>query len=147
MSESALLNPGEQPGSCQCGAIRFAVPEVPLAVYVCHCTECRKQSSSAFGVSFTVTRRALRLLSGMPQYWSRRTASGHTLECAFCPRCGSRLWHQSTGHPYTLNVKGGSLDAPLDLGDAIHLWISSKLPGVVIPPGARTFAGEPDREP
>ena len=147
MSEGVSINPGEQLGSCQCGAIRYALPKEPLVVYVCHCAECRKQSSSAFGISFTVARNAFRLLQGTPRYWSRKTASGHTLECAFCSHCGSCLWHQSTGHSNTLNIKGGSLNAPLDLSDAVHLWVSSKLPGVVIPSGARTFAQEPDHEP
>lgn len=147
MSASISPNPGEQLGGCQCGGIRYAVPEEALAVYACHCTECRKQSSSAFGISFTVARDTLRLLQGAPRYWSRRTASGHTLECAFCPACGSRLWHRSSGHPGTVNIKGGSLDEPLDLANAIHLWTRSKLPGVVIPSGARSFPGEPDDEP
>jgi hypothetical protein len=146
MSVSASLNPGEQLGGCQCGGLRYAVSKLPLAIYVCHCTECRKQSSSAFGISFSVARTALRLLQGIPHCWSRRTASGHTLECAFCSVCGSRLWHQSSGYPDTLNIKGGSLDEPVDLGNAVHIWVSSKLPGVVIPSGALSFAHEPDRE-
>ena len=140
-------NARERSGGCQCGAIRFAAPREPLVLYVCHCSECRKQSSSAFGISFTVARDALRLLQGTPRYWSRRTASGHDLECAFCSNCGSRLWHRSSGHPATVNIKGGSLDEPLDLGPAVHLWTSSMLPGVMIPPGARAFAHEPDDEP
>ncbi len=145
MSQSISL--GEQVGGCQCCGIRYAVPKEPLIVYVCHCTECRKQSGSAFGISFTVARRTLRLLQGTPHYWTRQTASGHTLDCAFCSRCGSRVWHQSSGHPDTLNIKGGSLDAPLDLNNAVHIWTSSKLSGVVIPSGARSFLHEPDHEP
>ena len=141
------LNPDEQLGGCQCGGIRYAAPKLPLVIYVCHCAECRKQSSSAFGISFTVTRSALRLLQGTPHYWSRKTASGHTLECAFCSVCGSRLWHRSSGHPNTINIKGGSLDEPLDLSNAVHIWVSRKLPGVVIPSGALSFAEEPDGEP
>jgi hypothetical protein len=141
------LNSNEQKGGCQCGGVRYAAPRMPLVLYVCHCTECRKQSSSAFGISFTVARGDLRLLQGTPRYWSRNTASGHTLECAFCPTCGSRLWHQSSGHPDTVNIKGGSLDEPLDLAGAVHLWGSSMLPGVAIPSGAVVFPHEPDNEP
>ena len=142
-----VLNSNEQMGGCQCGGVRYAVPREPLVFYVCHCTECRKQSSSAFGISFTIARGDLRLLQGKPHYWLRDTASGHTLECAFCSTCGSRLWHQSSGHPATVNIKGGSLDEPLDLGKAVHLWGSSMLPGVVIPAGAVLFPHEPDNEP
>jgi hypothetical protein len=147
MSEHVALNPDEQSGSCQCGGIRYAVPRVPLVIYVCHCAECRKQSSSAFGISFTVTRSALRLLQGTPHYWSRKTVSGHALECAFCSVCGSRVWHRSSGHPNTINIKAGSLDEPLDLSNAVHIWVSRKLPGVAIPSGVLSFAEEPDGEP
>lgn len=140
---SEAISRDEQCGGCQCGAIRYAAPRTPLALYVCHCTECRKQSSSAYGISFSVPRAAFRLLAGEPRWWSRGTASGHTLECAFCPACGSRIWHQSSGSPGRLNIKGGTLDAALDLGEAMHIWTSSRLPGVVIPPHARTFEREP----
>jgi hypothetical protein len=31
--------------------------------------------------------------------------------------------------------QGRSLDEPLDLSNAVHIWVSRKLPGVVIPSG------------
>lgn len=38
--------------SCQCGAVAFKTPlPKPLALYICHCSECRRQTSSAFGTS------------------------------------------------------------------------------------------------
>jgi hypothetical protein len=38
--------------SCQCGLIQFTIPyDSPLDLYACHCTQCRAQSASAFGVS------------------------------------------------------------------------------------------------
>ena len=144
MAESVSPGPGEQSGGCQCGAVRFAVPKAPLVLYVCHCVECRKQSSSAFGISFTVARSALRGLKGTPTWWSRPTASKHTLDCAFCPACGSRLWHEGIGGTDAISVKGGSLDDLPDLRSACHIWTTRKLPGVVIPEGARQFPGEPD---
>jgi len=112
-------------------------------VYVCHCAECRKQSASAFGISFVIPQSALHVTQGEPVFWSRRTATGHTLECAFCRACGSRLWHRRRGATDTLNIKGGSLDQPVDLGNAIHIWTSSMLPGIVLPPDAVRFPGEP----
>src|SRR4030095_13489804 len=120
-----------QSGGCQCGSIRYLAPRKPLGLYICHCTECRKQSASAFGLSFIVRRDTLKVVHGRPAFWTRQTVSGHTLECAFCSSCGSRLWHQSSGYPETVNVKAGSLDQSVDLTDAVHIWTSSKLPGVV----------------
>ena len=131
-------------GGCQCGAIRYQVSYGPLALYVCHCTECRKQSASAFGISLIVPQTALHVMQGEPKFWSRPTDTGNTLDCAFCPECGSRLWHQRRGSTDTLSIKGGSLDRPLDLGQATHIWTSRMLAGIILPPGAVQFPGEPD---
>jgi hypothetical protein len=139
-----LDNQELQWGGCQCGQIRYVAPRKSRALYACHCVECRKQSASAFGISFVIARNDLKLVKGKPSFWSRQTAKGHTLSCAFCANCGSRLWHLSTGYPDTLNVKGGSLDEPVDLSSATHIWVASKLPGVIIPAGSIVFDGEPD---
>ncbi len=79
---------------------------------------------------------------GEVRSWSRRTDSGRILHCHFCAVCGSRLWHEGPGWD-VLSVKGGSLDEPVDLATAIHIWTSRKLPGVVIPQGAVQFPHEP----
>nr|MBP6597220.1 GFA family protein [Arenimonas sp.] len=105
-------------GGCQCGAVRYRLTCGPVALFVCHCTECRKQSASAFGISFIVPREAVQMLQGQPALWSRSTDAGNTLDCAFCPTCGSRLWHQRRGAGDTLSIKGGSLDEAVDLSQA-----------------------------
>lgn len=130
-------------GGCQCGAVRYVCAAAPLQVYVCHCTECRAQSSSAFGISVQVPVAAFSLVRGAPRRWSRPTASGQVLDGWFCPDCGSRLWHRNRGDAATLNIKGGSLDDPPDLSAAMHIWTASRLPGVLIPDDAACFPGEP----
>jgi hypothetical protein len=131
-------------GGCQCGGVRYSVSGEPTALYICHCRECRKQSASAFGMSLQVPRVALALASGTPRIWSRGTDSGGRLDCAFCADCGSRLWHAAAARPDSVTIKAGSLDAPVDASAAIHIWVTRKLPGIVIPEGARCFDEEPD---
>ncbi|MEM7293879.1 MAG: hypothetical protein AAF420_10870, partial [Pseudomonadota bacterium] len=41
-------------GGCQCGATRYRINGQPLTFYACHCLDCQKQSSSAFGLSLWV---------------------------------------------------------------------------------------------
>ncbi|HUO81884.1 MAG TPA: GFA family protein [Gammaproteobacteria bacterium] len=130
-------------GGCQCGAVRFESAGEPLALYVCHCRECRKQSASAFGMSLQVPRAGLQVTQGEPRFYTRDTDSGRRLRCAFCPACGSRLWHESAGPSKTVTVKAGSLDEPVDISTAIHIWTSRMLPGTHIPEGARQFSKEP----
>jgi hypothetical protein len=130
-------------GGCQCGEMRYESRDEPLALYVCHCRECQKQSASAFGMSLEVPRSGLRLTRGAPQFWTRASDSGRRIRCAFCPNCGSRLWHEAAGAPATATLKAGSLDQPVDFAAAIHIWTSRKLPGLAIPPGATAFPEEP----
>ena len=66
-------------GGCQCGAVRYRITGEPIALYVCHCRECQKQSASAFGLSLEVPRAALRLTSGTPRRWTRMSDSGRRL--------------------------------------------------------------------
>ncbi len=131
-------------GGCQCGAVRYEITGAPVALYVCHCRECQKQSASAFGVSLIVASAGFRVTQGAVKSWSRAADSGRRRRCLFCPECGSRLWHEAEPAADTISVKGGSLDLPPDLGTAIHIWVSRKLPGVVIPADRPCFDGEPD---
>lgn len=114
-----------------------------MQLYVCLCVECRKQSASAFCISYEVKRGDFRLTGGSPRFFTRNTDSGREVKCEFCPACGTRIWHQSAADSETLTAKGGSLDVPVDISNAVHIWTSRRLPGVVIPENAAQFAREP----
>src|SRR5262245_50425565 len=115
-------------GGCQCGQVRYVLSEPPVQVFICHCRECQKQSASAFGISAVVKRTNLRLSAGNVQQWSRPTDSGRVLDCFFCPSCGSRLWHVSQEPSDSISLKGGSLDEPLNVASATHIWTSRRVP-------------------
>ncbi len=112
-------------GGCQCAAIRYRISCEPIVVYACHCTDCQKQSSSAFGISVWVPRREFNLVSGELKSWSTVSDSGKSKQCAFCAECGSRIYHVSERDPETLSVKGGSMDNARYLSPAGHIWIKS----------------------
>lgn len=131
-------------GGCQCGSVRYQLTGPPIGLYVCHCRECQKQSASAFGVSAMFRSADLSLLSGELSSWSRPTDTGRTLVSFFCPVCGSRVWDGDKDREPEICIKGGSLDEPLDLTDAIHIWTCRKALGVIVPDHARRFAGEPE---
>lgn len=143
MSSSPLQHRLPLSGGCQCGAVRYEITAPPLALYVCHCTQCRRQSASAFGISLYVPTAGVRLVEGKPRRWTRPAAIGGTTECFFCGECGSRVWHRSVGDGTITSIKGGSLDHAVDLADAVHVWTQSRLPGVVIPDHAEQHLQEP----
>lgn len=126
--------------SCQCGTITFpaSLPK-PLAVYICHCTECQKQSASAFGITAMFPAEGMWPLPEEVQpflgKWTRATDAGNTLECYFCKCCGVRVLHRpilpdGTAKPM-LSVKGGCVEG-LTLEGAKHVYARSAL--VPVPP-------------
>ena len=131
-------------GGCQCGSIRYEINGHPLSIFVCHCRECRKQSASAFGISVIVRSADVRLVHGATKHWTRATDSGGILTCFFCKNCGSRVWHGDKEQNDTISIKGGSLDEPVDLTEAKHIWTVRRLPGVMIPQEAEQWPMEPE---
>ncbi|EPE04372.1 glutathione-dependent formaldehyde-activating [Ophiostoma piceae UAMH 11346] len=87
--------------SCQCGDVQFRTPAAePLAVYHCHCRECRRQSSSAYGTSAVFAVDDMSFLDGLAGKMSMyvrpgsRARTGRDMACYFCTRCGSRVMHR-----------------------------------------------------
>jgi hypothetical protein len=135
--------PAPYTGGCQCGAIRYEIHAEPLTLYVCHCTECQKQSSSAFGMSMTLPRTALKITQGSPKSWQRKAESGRDVACLFCGQCGTRLFHNPARNPDIVNVKPGTLDDTRWLKPAGHTWVQSAQPWVALPDDALCYERQP----
>lgn len=114
-------------GGCRCGHVRFSVREEPLRVGLCHCTDCRQESGSAF------------TFYGI---WpvDRFERTGDTADFAgrsFCPRCGSRLFSVDDGEA---EIKLGALfDAPTSLVPRYELWVKRREPWLRPVDGADQF--------
>jgi hypothetical protein len=52
-------------GRCQCKGVVYKITSAPLAVYACHCTECQRQSGSAFSLSLLAERSAVVVEGGV----------------------------------------------------------------------------------
>ena len=131
-------------GGCQCGVRRYRVNAAPLTLYCCHCTECQAQSSSAFGMSMLVERSAIEVDWAGLATWTRRTDGGNTLDCHFCPDCGTRLFHVGRESPEIISLKAGSLDDHSWFQPAGHIWTDSAQPWFRIPEDAFTTPRDPD---
>lgn len=128
MAPRSTLPPLPFGGRCQCGAVSYRITAPPLAFYLCHCTECQKQSASAFGESLQLATDGAHF-SGILQRFTRRADSGRDLDCYFCPSCGTRVYHRNPGAE-TLTVKAGTLDDRSWLVPAGHIWARSRQPWV-----------------
>ena len=134
----------QREGGCQCGRVRYRLEGEPVGLAVCHCTECQRQSGSAFAMSMIVPRPALVILSGKPQRWSRTTERGNVLDGDFCPTCGTRLAHYPHINERVAILKPGTLDETRWLVPVGHIWTRSAQPWVHIPQDSVIFEGHPD---
>ena len=116
---------------CQCGLVMFTTPlPEPVETYICHCTECRHQASSAFGITCTFPSfdlaTALKPSSSASSIkcYTRRTFEGKDKKCYFCVSCGSRLMHVNEGGQ-SCSVKGGCIEGLRSewLAKAKHIWV------------------------
>lgn len=113
-------------GGCQCGKIRYRLRAKPLVFYLCHCKECQRHTSSAFGESLRFERAALDVDEGLAMF-SRTSDAGALREGWYCPDCGVRIWHGTRQSP-EINIKAGTLDDTSWLVPAGHIWTRSMQP-------------------
>ncbi|MFB2979536.1 GFA family protein [Microseira sp. BLCC-F43] len=130
-------------GGCQCGQIRYEIRAEPLTLYVCHCKECQKQSSSAFGMSMPVARDAVVITQGKPKQWKRVSDSGREVICFFCGECGTRIFHNPARNPKITNVKPGTLDDTSWLNPVGNLWTRSSQKWVVLSEQMLNYEAQP----
>ena len=141
----------DRQGGFQCGAIRYRLLRAPVALYACHCVNCQKQSSSAFGLSMWVERDAVELTGAEPRIYRTSGESGREKTCAFCGECGTRLYHAGggvrEGGSTTLSMKAGTLDDTSVVVPTSHLWTKRAQPWLApVLNGAVCYETEPDAE-
>lgn len=130
-------------GRCQCGETRYRVSGQVAALFVCHCTECQRQSASAFGMALWLGNYRKEVRGGALGAWIRSTPTGKALVCEFCTRCGTRLFHQMGGQSEMMSIKPGTLDTALDLEPVAHIWTSSARAWVQLPEGILSYPENP----
>ena len=130
-------------GGCQCGQVRFTLKAAPVVFYLCHCSECQRQSSSAFGESVKVRKQDVEVEGELALY-TGVTDSGNAKHCEFCPKCGVRMFHGRKPGAATFNMKGGTFDDRSWLHPAGHIWTSSKQPFVAIGADELQYARQPE---
>lgn len=134
-------------GGCQCGDVRYSIARDSVkTLYCCHCSDCQKQSASAFGMSLITERQGFKLLQGALSVWETRTARDTLKRCHFCPRCGVRIWHDNGDGSALISVKAGTLDDSGVLKPVAHLWTRRAQDWVPLPDSALRFEGEPEAE-
>ena len=126
-------------GGCLCGAIRYQTDIQPVMVAICHCTNCRKQSGSAFSVNAIVPEAAFHQ-SGETTIFADKGDSGKTVFRHFCNQCGSPITSRAEAMPDVAVIKAGTADDPGVLMPTGEYYCDSALPWAVPLPGVPRLA-------
>lgn len=101
-------------GGCSCGKVCYETRGEPIKVGLCHCTDCRKETGSAFlyYADWEIDRFSV---TGEFKTYDGRS---------FCPECGTRLFHLDSERA---EICLGSLDeAPTSLAPTREGWITRR---------------------
>jgi hypothetical protein len=135
MSELALGRPTFE-GGCACRHVRFRLSGTPMFVHCCHCTWCQRETGAAFAVNAMIESDRVAVSQGDLTVVDTPSNSGKGQRISRCPRCWVALWSSYAGSGEAVRfVRVGTLDEPGRLPPDIHIFTSTKLAWVVLPPG------------
>jgi hypothetical protein len=124
-------------GSCQCGAVTYAVADEFLYAVNCHCSLCRRATGSAFKPLAGIERAKLRLTSGEDRVMILGSAGWHDERCR---DCGSLLYAVVQDGTRVHVTMGTLVDTPT-IRPSAHIFVSSKAPWFTITDDLPQYAG------
>lgn len=118
-------------GGCLCGATRYRAAGPATNRCYCHCRSCRGASGAPYVAWATVPAAGFALTRGA----LATVRSSEPVTRGFCPRCGTALTYAHSARPGELDVTLASLDEAGALAPECHIWVSDRLPWVVLGDG------------
>jgi hypothetical protein len=113
-------------GSCLCGAVIYTVADEFNYALICHCSQCRRATGSAFKPFGGIERAKLKVTSGkLMIYGDVMTHDAH------CRVCGSLLYSIVREGTIAHVTYGTLIDAPT-LEPTAHIFVGSKAPWYTI---------------
>ncbi|KAF2749860.1 hypothetical protein M011DRAFT_439231 [Sporormia fimetaria CBS 119925] len=100
-----------QSGGCLCGNVRYTVEGDPVSKGLCHCTDCRKITGSAYSTNVIYHPDSFAVTKGTAKQYSFSADSGNTISIYFCGDCGSTMWSEPAMFAGLKIIKAGTLDA------------------------------------
>ena len=127
-------------GQCYCGDVRYQVEDSFLYAANCHCSQCRRTTSSAFKPFAGIEREKLTLGQGADALLIVGEPEGHDAHCA---HCGSLLYSVVRDGAFVHVAMGTLVDAP-SIRPNKHIFVGSKAPWFEITDDLPQYQAFPD---
>ena len=93
--------------TCACARTTITVAGEPEIYGVCHCTNCKQRTGSAFGISAYFKRSDVLESTGSTTVYAFRSIQDHDQERHFCSSCGTTLFWYLSALPDLIGISGG----------------------------------------
>ena len=94
--------------TCACGQASISVKSLPTMHGVCHCTNCKRRTGSAFGISAYFDKTTITGCTGKTNVYAfHHAAKDQDQERHFCAVCGTTLFWFVSALPDKIGIAGG----------------------------------------
>jgi hypothetical protein len=128
----------DRKGGCLCGAVRYVLKGDPLAVAICHCTHCQRQSGSILSFNVVVAEADYDQ-GGETMVYVDKGDSGQPLYRHFCGSCGSPIFTKTALAPGKVVVRAGTLDSMEELLPTTEIYTDHAVKWLAPVAGAARF--------
>lgn len=119
-------------GRCACGAVAYSMRAKPIVVHCCHCSECQRQTGSAFVLNAIIEADQVSCTGPVVEVLVP-TPSGKGQVITRCKQCGVAIFSSYMSRQGKLRyIRVGTLDRPGECPPDVHIFTSSKLPWLAL---------------
>jgi hypothetical protein len=129
-------------GGCLCGAVEYEVADEFRYAMICHCSQCRRATGSAFKPFGGIERAKFAVVRGKDHLRIFGDVMTHN---AHCRACGSLLYSVVQEGAWAHVTYGTLIDAP-SLSPQAHIFAASKAPWYTIRDSLPQHTGFPPAE-
>jgi hypothetical protein len=116
-------------GRCLCGGVSYSVDAEPVWQGVCHCSNCQRQTATAFSAVVGVPSQAMTVEGNtLASFNTPSEGYDSVTERSFCSACGSPLFSTIESMPGLAFLKAGTIDDPSWFEPTVEIWTRSAQP-------------------
>jgi hypothetical protein len=121
--------PKPMTGRCLCGAVTYSVDAEPVWQGVCYCSNCQRQTATAFSAIVGVPSNALSVEGDtLTSFTTVSEGYESVTERRFCSACGSPIYSTIEAIPALAWLKAGTLDDTSWFEPTAEIWTRSAQP-------------------
>ena len=97
---------------CACAALSARTEGDPVRISICHCSECKRRTGSAFGWNATFSADRVQI-SGTCRTFQRGSDDGFWVKQHFCESCGVTVFYEIERRPGMISIPPGPSPTPI----------------------------------